>query len=1419
MTQAILPLNVRALRVNANDGQVLTGKFKGRVAQFEAMPFGATSQVASTGAAIVQPLESGASPIVSLKAGLHLHWELPDVYKRGVQGPEGGNPVFPAAPDTWLVIRYLQRYDPTAKSYGAVGSKCFVVESDYIATALAPDPWNVVRPAISVPLPIQPQAGSQPYRYMGRVRDYATWAPDPQAQYLTDYPPNYLTSVGFVGPSFASYYPECNSVFGFWDHFADQPDIAAAIAANDAIRFRVSYQVMGWVRDAARDVFAGFGAEVTKAYNDYVAAAVAQNAAIDITPVDELARLAQQKFRVAFNPADIAYTLNSDRTLATLDAPEQGISVGIAQELVWDMLESPGTTYFLNNSAGSQPNAIWSDDQITLAVGNTAVEGLSALIKAELAPPDATAEQLNDVEILLDALQLGLLHDLEAAGDSLIVLDETLHSRAFAKQFGGYVWSIESDEGKRQGVDGAQATLPLPLAELLHDLNAAQKAYDQGRAELDTIRRQLFMDWLRYITPYVNPAGGGLMVPINDLAGFLDSDGPCELAYVQARSLAVGMLDYTVDPDTGAVTGIVPPPDVAGDDAASLADMVWTAWQAVLAGLPDRATWTLQASPGTPFWVPTDPVLVIEGDRIEPVRRNGDVAITPARITAEILDALKIVAGDAGFVLPAASVSGLPVIGPATPMQTQLQALVAEAALLIPMLAGNVASAAAGLGGDGNPAKADPLAFAGALAAAQGGLSPLDPPAPAGQPATLYDRLHAVGALPIKNAVQAVTAPVALSFTFTNSANTGWTPYGPAITAQALLAGFGPTRLDPFLPVFLLWEATLDPLLRTGGTQYAPDTLTRYFTLDEDGVDYRYAAGTVFTTGSPVDYSGAVTLSRQTTRSLTAQIDQYEKLYPSDESNPALDEARAMYSQAQIMSQAIGGFNQEMLLQTQIARVPVEDLVKGGRDVVTADIAAAATQIARDNWYDFAFNGVSPIPHGLMADNNFGPLRGGFSTIRSLEIVDAFGQRMTLQTSTMHPDGSQDATPALPLAPAEGDTSHAASLYLPPRLIAPSRVWFKWLSASHDHAEDGDFVETNSHPATSPICGIVLPNHLDDSLAFYAPGGEAIGSFGVEHGALVYRTRAGNAANPGDSLAVDIGGWGATPLVNQHLYDVMWHIERQGAGFLIDMMTAIRRSAGYINPANYAQNVNLAVLIGQPLVITRALLGVETLGGVLPVSQADTKAHPDFTNDVRAGRFRYPDREISGAAGLQSLAIPMQMGNLANIDDGMIGYFLDGQGQIGPYGSFYAPAAPQAGANGVQRPVATTVALTLNRPPIALTFLMDPRAPIHATSGILPVEQLGVPPDQYGQALDRLQVSFVTHPVLSGANGLSVPLPVEPGYAWSWVQTGETVPNPLSANAGTEAATFSYTPQTLLEGWTQLQKAADVPPPSGSTDQ
>ena len=143
---------------------------------------------------------------------------------------------------------------------------------------------------------------------------------------------------------------------------------------------------------------------------------------------------------------------------------------------------------------------------------------------------------------------------------------------------------------------------------------------------------------------------------------------------------------------------------------------------------------------------------------------------------------------------------------------------------------------------------------------------------------------------------------------------------------------------------------------------------------------------------------------------------------------------------------------------------------------------------------------------------------------------------MTLTAAGPTP-GVLPVTAASDLAPVTGDTANAGRAYLPPRVLAPARVDARWLSAAFDTTVPGytdDFTESNDHPATSPVCGWIVPNHLDLLLAFYDADGSPIGSFGLEHGDSGYRTRAGNTANPLGLLDTDLGPVSA-PLVNVHV--------------------------------------------------------------------------------------------------------------------------------------------------------------------------------------------------------------------------------------------------------------------------------------------
>jgi hypothetical protein len=1403
--KAIIPVNVAALRVSSTDSTNVTPRagFNGRTAAFDLLPYGSQATQASTGDTIWIPLGSG-SPSVPLETGVHLHWELPEFFKRGHADQDLGTIVFPHAPTRWLVVRSLSTYDQASGAYGAPRQAAWVVESDYVSAELHTDQYNITRAAIPVPLTAP---DNTPYMFMGRVVDGASWNPASEnpADYLPHYPgpgntPLYLTSVGFTGAAFSGYYPDCRSVFGFWDTFADVSDIYAAVTGNNPVKFRVSYTVLGWLPDAATDPLTGLAAAVTSQYNQYLSQTVAEQAKVTTTPADVFASITANQYGWQFSDNAISYTLGDGDTLTSLDVPDGTLCAGVIQEVVWDQTD-PADTPFLAAPTTGQP---WTD-QVEIAIGNTTVEAASALVKSHLGAAGGNDSVLASYETLLNALQMGVLRDLEGQGDALATLEQTLHQRAFSQIDGGHQWTIQT-----KAAPGSQAsvalTLPLALAEQLSTLNSAQRAYDQARSRIIAARQQLFMDWVIYVKQLSRKPPGTNVVATNTLGAFLATSASGELRAVTSAGAAAGLLHYQNDPTTGRIIGVT-----ADGATTTLAAQVVTAYQVVASALnalaaaaaaqvpPMIQNWELDAIPADPFWMPTDPVLVLEGSRLEPVRRNGPTTAIAVRADSELISALQITGATGSWTVQAASLSGLLAPPAALPAAAAAAAAIGEAALLDPQYAAAIATATGA---------ADTATLAAAVAACQGGQSPLDPPAGAG----LFSAVHTAGYKRAADPAQSVQAPAPLTVTFANAAKTALPPDAVGWNTQTALPEFSATRVDPFLPVWMTWELQLNPLAReTSGGGYAAGTLADKFVLGTDEIDLSYPVPAAFTTGTPVSYSGTVVLSKKPFVSLTEQINLYLTEFPGDEADTELTNARNDLAGRKVMSQALDTFSSAQTLRTTIPQIPVENLVVSP-DPITKLISTAATATPGDNWYDTGFNSLTAISTGPQSQYNYGPLRAGFAELLRLSIVDTFGQVMNLTTATTTSSGALPMTAAADMAPVAGDTMNAGKAYLPPRVLAPGRVDARWLSATFDSTVPGftaDFAEVNDHPATSPVCGWIVPNHLDVSLAFYDADGSPIGSFGVEHGGNKYRTWAGNLANPGGLLDVDLGPESA-PLVNVNVARLMRFVGAQPDSFLTSIMGAIENSDQFINPASFGQDAALSVLIGRPLAIVRTVQSISTSGGVLPGSQANNTPADALTQAVAGKWYDYGTRQASTSAGLSQVKIPVRLGELTDIDDGLVAFLPEASGAA-PYSVVYSATAPENGAPNVLQPGADTIELTLNGPALTFTALVDPRAPVHITTGLLPTAALQIPPDQYLRAMQQLAVTFTAWPLLGDQFGLRIPLPAEAGFSWSWVAAG-AAPAPLAPAPAPDVPSYGYSPQQLLEGWLDLIPNPPVPP-------
>lgn len=177
------------------------------------------------------PIDNGL--FVSRQApspGVHLHFSLPEGFTHGKQ-TEGesentGQVSYPKAPNRFAVTRMWKE-----KGRDRISVKTFLVEGDALLLKRSKEYGNLN--SSSYPYPDTPK---RPYRYLGRSYPLSRYpSMDQDIERLP------LTAVSPVNPYFASYYPHCRNVFGFYDDLT-QDNIEEA---------DLSYMVCGWYQDLA----------------------------------------------------------------------------------------------------------------------------------------------------------------------------------------------------------------------------------------------------------------------------------------------------------------------------------------------------------------------------------------------------------------------------------------------------------------------------------------------------------------------------------------------------------------------------------------------------------------------------------------------------------------------------------------------------------------------------------------------------------------------------------------------------------------------------------------------------------------------------------------------------------------------------------------------------------------------------------------------------------------------------------------------------------------------------------------------------------------------------------------------------------------------------------------------------------------
>ncbi|HET6975848.1 MAG TPA: hypothetical protein VFI24_05970 [Pyrinomonadaceae bacterium] len=1226
-----------------------------------------------------------------LKKGIHLHWSLPDALTRARYNPKSPEKQdFPRVPNRWVVTRCNEQ--------GAV-EKEWLIESDFLHPAADGNPAGT-----GVTIPYRKDK-SQPFRYMGRTMELFPQRQDQGANRGEYYPK--LTAVGYGEPSFAAFYPNCYSVFGFCDTdysgasderryyvmgwYSNPDEDVLMTHVRDALLFRPNdFTKLGQLAGKLRDrkdaltqyLHGQFSADTKTQLQQYTGPGDPPEALRSLL-LDDLNRQLktgrlydQARFAgIKLTPETVALVartlethedLPRNRVLLEEAFPEEIARRSLPQVLKdsfkWTFTRPNENAFpfrmicFAQLTVG-QPTAQKELDQsATVAIGNTGTEALSACLATKMYGNAPDAQEI--VEDQLEALHLApALESRQLDVPAKFV--EGRHEKGFAAVPGGTIWTVRADDSVDSPAKADDTpsgiTLPDKLGQLLNTVNERQAEYDRASHQIESLRIQLFSDWYKYMLCAYPPQGARDAYPdVDEVQSYIDF----RTASLNQRIMRAGtlLLKETSEGVVAQVSG-----GASLDDggrpatlAAALAKAINELQTFLTSHKETETTYRLKQASGPRYWQPTEPSVLIDGAIADPSKRHGH--------------------------------DGRPSDG------------------LLP---------ASLMYNESRDTQVGEKAFRDRL----------------------RTRINNIGGGPDRN------------FAYTTWNAQPWNPF----------------LLEWDVEVFPVeHKSNIDP--KTG--HYAEDFITANYQLLENDVDLSLRRGRGTWTLAANVYTGRSILTPHATQQLAKQSESYieKKVAPAflkakkerrlqkgsdglvdrmkemqdwyekkskallHEANgdvdPTLTAFRAWGAMRDpdCLSQSLSGFNDALLMHKQTLQLLVSDPLGFNDYKPFADRVAHSVN---DSIYS------APAPQ-----NDFNPIRSGMMKIHRLRLVDTFGQIKDLDvrnvvTSKPLDDGTED-----PL------------VSLPPRLTQPARVNFRWLSA------DSDQEEMNDHPATTPICGWVLANNLDDSLMIYDNSGKALGSLVKKDGrsARVEWVRA-----PGG-----LGVGAVKEIPNSHLQKMVQTIQQWGADFLDDFISAIDSAVENIEPENFGQHRDLALLMGRPLALVRASINLELKG--LPASH---QGWNEFRQDL--------NRDGRDDNGFSRVRFPIRIGEYNQFNDGTVGYWKE-NGDEYEDNAFFSPQSDDETFKTNHLKTHRTHAeemvffQTVEAEPQILSLLIDPRGVVHATTGIVPVKAINIPPDQYSEALQAIEITFLSAPIITDAGKIHLPLPEEAGYQWSWLQ-------------------------------------------------
>ena len=574
---------------------------------------------------------------------------------------------------------------------------------------------------------------------------------------------------------------------------------------------------------------------------------------------------------------------------------------------------------------------------------------------------------------------------------------------------------------------------------------------------------------------------------------------------------------------------------------------------------------------------------------------------------------------------------------------------------------------------------------------------------------------------------------------------------------------------QPWEPIFMEWKVAWYPI---------PYNQVNYL-WQFDGDDYEWTGNGNITT-TPYMISGRTFLTPQITYSFRSRLEQFLRDFPQADLT-SLKNFIEDVDHWDFISQTLTGFSAQLRKMDPLSNVaPVGNISKLIQD---------------------AYAGV-PAPSSVIP---FDGVRCGQFVIRQLKLFDLFGQALEIVEDLQGtgPTSSDNFRPVI----AEGlvpvhfveQKNTFRFVQLLPRLLQPARLNFDFLDAKNDA------LTITTAAGANPVCAWLLPNHIDQGLMAYTAEGVALGELRVTVNVdnveeLNFWSSPHSPVATIDDL---IASW-------PHLGYMFQSLKAQGPAVFTDFMTVIDSTLWTTDPLGGRHDEYFSVLIGRPLALVRSSLAFELYGGPLRdpswEKTFDTSAPPFVKN-----------------------SFPIKLGNQALSNDGLIGYYL-GQGKDA-YSSFYYAQEPGGNndpgiSDGYIQPISRSnfIQLDLTGSSKAyLSMLIDPRAAVHAVTGILPITTLALPDHFLADAMGVMEMTFRAGPVLTEAaaagqqtmqgaavtEGINYPPPAASRQGWSWIEQDANGKdwNSYAIAGGDQSARLSTVASSLRDGWMVLQPA------------